>query len=333
MTWFKYLNNNVNLRVPESFEYIQPSLKRELSLSAPRDYIYKNDWLFVDMGNNEINKIYNKSSLKEDQNHSYVIIYEYDNLDPTKLSSTPAPTKTTMVNNIVYFQAVKDHKENYQMDGKYSLYYGQDYLKYIHATPYVKDNETKYDYIAISKELAESYDDDQNTPRLYDATPSNINLYQTVLTAESKNYYTLAFFNDGIDWKNSVSQKPGAKALANFSGPNVDLHAITGPSNGKIRIRIVSKQQSASDIEKIALDWTEIDCFSLTEQEVVIFNKTNLEYKDYNLEIEVLEDKNTLSTGKSIEITKVSFLKNMYITFGEQLINDTLVFTSLGGIR
>jgi hypothetical protein len=108
---------------------------------------------------------------------------------------------------------------------------------------------------------------------------------------------------------------------------------MTGPSNVKIKIRIISKQQGASDTEKIAVDWTEIDCFALTQQEVVIFNKTNLEYKDYNLEIEVLEDKNTLSTGKSVEITKVSFLKNMYIVLGEQQINQTLVFTSLGGIR
>lgn len=333
MTWFKYLSNDVDLNVLSSFEYIQPSLKRELSLSAPRDYIHKNDWLFVNIGNNEINKIYDKSSLKEDQNHSYMVIYEYDNLDPTTLSSTPAPTKTTIVDNIVYFQAAKDHKEDYQMDGKYSLYYGQDYLKYIHATPYVQSNKTKYAYIAISQELAESYDSDQNTPKLYDATPSNINLYQTVLTAKSKGYYTLAFFNDGIDWKDSISQKPGAKALANFSGPNVRVHAIKGPSNGKIKLRIVSKQENASDVEKIVVDWTEIDCFSLTEQEMVIFNKTNLEYKDFNLEIEVLEDKNTLSTGKSIHITKISFLKNMYITIGEQQINETLVFTSLGGIR
>lgn len=299
----------------------------------PRDYIYKNDWLFVNIGNNEINKIYDQSSLKEDQNHSYLVIYEYDSLDPTSLSSTPAPVKTTVVNNILYFQAAKDHNENYQIDGRYSLYYGQDYLKYIHATPYVQSNKTKYAYIAVSETAAKAYDAAQNTPKLYDATPSNVNLYQTVLTEKSNGYYTLAFFNDGVDWKESISQKPGAKALANFSGPNIKLHAITSPASGKIKIRIVSKQENATDVEKIALDWTEIDCFSLKEQEAIIFSTTSLEYKDYNLEIEVLEDKNVLSTGKSVHILKVSFLKNMYITLGEQEINETLVFTSLGGIR
>lgn len=249
------------------------------------------------------------------------------------LSSTPSPVKTTIVNNILYFQAAKDHKEEYQMDGRYSLYYGQDYIKYIHATPYVQNNKTKYAYIAIPNSLAEQYDSTPNAPMLYDATPPNVNLYQTVLTEKSKGYYTIAFFNDGIDWKDSVSQKSGAKVLANFSGPNIKISAIVGPSNGKIKIRIISKQEKSTDVEKIAVDWTEIDCFSLTEQEAVIFSKTNLEYKDYNLEIEVLEDKNVLSTGKSFHLKKISFLKNMYIDIGEQQINDTLVFTSLGGIR
>lgn len=304
-----------------------------MSLIAPRDYIYKNDWLFVNVGNNEINKIYNQSSFKQDQNHSYLVVYEYDGLDPTLLSSTPSPVKTTIIDNILYFQAAKDHKEEYQMDGRYSLYYGQDYIKYIHATPYVQNNKTKYAYIAIPNSLAEQYDNTPNAPMLYDATPSNVNLYQTVLTEKSKGYYTIAFFNDGIDWKDSVSQKPGAKVLANFSGPNIKISSIVGPSNGKIKIRIISKQEKSTDVEKIAVDWTEIDCFSLTEQEAVIFSKTNLEYKDYNLEIEVLEDKNALSTGKSFHLKKISFLKNMYIDIGEQQINDTLVFTSLGGIR
>jgi len=219
------------------------------------------------------------------------------------------------------------------MGGKYSVYYGQDYLKYIHATPYVQNNKTKYAYIAVSKTIAESYDNSQDSPKLYDATPTDVNLYETTLTEKSKGYYKLAFFNDGVDWKESVSQTSGAKAFASFSGPNLNIHAMIGPANGKIRIRIVSKQEKVSDIEKVVVDWTEIDCFALQEAKSVVFNTTNLEYKDYNLEIEVLEDKNVLSTGKSVQIIKVCFLKNMYITLGEQQLSNILVFTSLGGIR
>jgi len=333
MTWFKYLSSDNNLNSPSNFGYLQAPLKRELSLLAPREYIHKNDWLFVDIGNNEINKIYDQSSSKGDQNHSYLVVYEYDGLDPSSLDSTPSPVKTRVVNNILYFQAAQNHKQDYSMSGKYCLYYGQDYIKYLHATPYVQDNKTKYAYIAVPEVTAKLYDNLQNSPQLYDATPTDINLYQTVLEETSKGYYTLAFFNNGIDWKESVSQKSGAKAFATFSGPNLKINAMTGPSNGKIKIRIISKQEKATDIEKVIVDWTEIDCFALKEEKSVIYNKTNLEYGDYNLEIEVLEDKNILSTGKSVHIINISFLKNMRITLGEQQLSDTLVFTSLGGIR
>lgn len=300
---------------------------------SPRDYIYKNQWLFVDLGNNEINKIYNQSSIKQNENHSYLVIYEYENLDPYSLSSTPSPAKTTIINNILYFQAVKDHKADSVMDGKYVLYYADDYIKYIHATPYVENNKTKYSYIKSSEQKSIEYDNSQNSPKLYDATPSDVNLYQNSLTSKSEGYYKIAFFNDGIDWKDSVSQKAGAKLIANFSGPQIKIYAKVGPSYGKIKFRIVSRQESPTDVEEVSVDSTEYDCFSLLDEESVIFAKTNLEYKDYNLEIEVLEDKNPLSNSNKFEISKITFLKNMYITLNEQEISNTLVFVSLGGIK
>lgn len=304
-----------------------------MSLIAPRDYIFKNEWLFADLGNNEINKIFDQSSLKEDQNHSYVVVYEYPNSDQTSLSSTPTPTKTRIVDSIIYFQAVKDHKIDSELDGKYSIYYGQDYIKYLHATPYTENAQQKYSYIQLPLETSKSYDESQNTPQLYDATPSSIDLYQTNLNKKSNGYYKIAFFNDGIDWKDSVSQKVGAKALANFSGPKIRFYAKTGASYGKIKIRILSRQEKTTDVEKVSVDWTEIDCFSLEEKESIIYENINLDYKDYNLEIEVLEDKNPLSTDRNIEITKITFLKNMYIELQGQELNSELVFTSIGGVR
>lgn len=71
----------------------------------------------------------------------------------------------------------------------------------------------------------------------------------------------------------------------------------------------------------------------MEEKETTIYQKANLDYKDYNLEVEVLEDKNALSTGRNIEITKITFLKNMYIELQEQELNSELVFTSIGGVR
>lgn len=262
-----------------------------------------------------------------------MVVYEYQNDDQTTLGATPTPVKTTILNNIIYFQAVEDHNSDYALDGKYSVYYGQDYIKYIHATPYFENNKEKYTYIQTSTQTSEMYDGSQNAPVLYDATPSSVDLYQTTLTQKSDGYYKVALFNDGIDWKDLVSQKTGAKAIANFSGPNVRLHVKVGPSYGKMKIRIISKQEKKTDVEEVSVSGIDLDCFSLEEKESIIYQNSNLDYKDYNLEIEVLEDKNILSTGKSIEIVKITFLKNMYVELEGQEINQELVFTSIGGIR
>ena len=49
--------------------------------------------------------------------------------------------------------------------------------------------------------------------------------------------------------------------------------------------------------------------------------------------MQVLEDKNVLSTGNIISISKITFLKNMYIELEQQELNTELIFTSIGGIR
>ena len=85
--------------------------------------------------------------------------------------------------------------------------------------------------------------------------------------------------------------------------------------------------------ENIELDWYEIDCYSTEEKNTIIFQKNDLKYFDYILEIEVIEDKNILSTSNQILINKISFLKNLNLSFGNQNLNSDLSFKSIGGIR
>lgn len=158
-------------------------------------------------------------------------------------------------------------------------------------------------------------------------------MYQTEISRQSTGYYKLAFFNDGIDWVESQSTKTGAKCSCKFTGPNIKIFGSKGPSYGKLRLRIISTTYAQNEEEKIALDWTEVDCYSNAESNSVIFEKTDLDYLEYILEIETLEDKNILSTGKSIKINKVSFLRNFYLSLDKQEINPDLSFKSIGGVR
>lgn len=86
-------------------------------------------------------------------------------------------------------------------------------------------------------------------------------------------------------------------------------------------------------VESTILDWYEIDCYSTQEKEQVIFQKTDLDYSDYSLEIESLGDKNILSTSNQIKINKISFLKNFNFRIDDQIINPSLTFKSIGGVR
>ena len=65
----------------------------------------------------------------------------------------------------------------------------------------------------------------------------------------------------------------------------------------------------------------------------IIFQKNDLEYLDYSLEIETLSDKNILSANNQIYISKISFLKNFYFSLDDQEINPDLSFKSIGGLR
>jgi hypothetical protein len=240
-----------------------------------------------------------------------------------------SPTMTRIVDNILYFKSVKDHEKDKLPAGSYSIYYGSDNIKYIHATPI----GSNYGYIKYPQSTITSVESSPGYSIWYSATPSTINLYQTEISKTSTGYYKLGYFNDGVDWLNLKSTKPGAKIVGTFNGPRLRIHGLRGPDCGKIKIRITTKQVVTSDVEAIVLDWFEIDCFSLTEKETIIFEKTNLEYLEYNIEIETLEEKNILSTSSSVKVTKISFLRNFNLSLDNQIINPDLSFKSIGGVR
>jgi len=282
------------------------------------------------LGNKEINYVYNTSTLKVEQDHSYIVVYEgVKDLGV----DVPIPTTSVIKDGILYFKSVQSHEKDKRPIGEYSLYYGSDYIKYIHATPVTSGGNTISEYIKYPDVTINGQESSPGYSIYYSATPSSIDLYGTEINRTSSGYYKLAYFNDGIDWVDGVSTVAGAKAASTFSGPKIRIYGFVGPSYGKIQVRISTKQVLASDTEKIVLDWYTIDCYSDREKESIIFEKIDLEYTEYNIEIETLQDKNILSADSMIKISQITFLKNLYPTLQKQIINPDLSFNSIGGVQ
>jgi hypothetical protein len=258
------------------------------------------------------------------------VVYENSNVSTLEAST---PVVTRIVDGIMYFKAAKNHEANSLPDGTYSVYYGSDYIKYIHATPVTSNSVTSYEYVEYPNTVINSLEASPGYSPYYSATPPSIDLYDTEINKNSIGYYRLAYFNDGTDWVNNLSTKVGSKIVGTFSGPNIKITGAVGPGYGKCKVRITTKYESSEETENIVLDWYEIDCYSTEEKESIIFQKNDLEYLDYTLEIETLSDKNILSGNNQIYVSKISFLRNFYFSLDDQEINPDLTFKSIGGLR
>ena len=85
---------------------------------------------------------------------------------------------------------------------------------------------------------------------------------------------------------------------------------------------------------ELELDWTTVDCYNSAFQEnVLLYENNNLNYRDYNLELQTAADKNILSSGNNVKISSYSFSYNLYLTINKEQISDQAVFVSIGGIR
>jgi hypothetical protein len=83
----------------------------------------------------------------------------------------------------------------------------------------------------------------------------------------------------------------------------------------------------------VVTDWIEVDCYSSVNSETAIIDIDDLNYSEYNIEIETLSEKNTLSSGTNIYIKEIQFLRFFNLSLGEEELNPNLSFISMGGIR
>lgn len=168
----------------------------------------------------------------------------------------------------------------------------------------------------------------------FDLDPDNIQEYSYDATEDSQKEYKLAFYNNGLDWIDGKSQSIGAKAFGSFDGPKFRVIGKKGPNYGKFRIRIFSYYDNNSISKNVALDWTTVDCYASQESsDQILYLNTSLEYSKYIFEIEVISDKNVMSSSNSVEISKYQFFPNYKLTYDVEELNPNISFIKIGGIR
>lgn len=305
MSWFRYLKT-------EEGDFYYPYAKRVISKFTPNSLIAKDQWLFVDVSDLDIDYYYNDSLEKVIDESSYLVVYE------TSLESetgTGQPVACVIDDGILYFKAAEDHAADLETPKVYSIYYRTPNIRYMTT---LEDSDPQ-EYIITTAENG-----------LYNSDISEVDQTAYSVDLSATGYYNFSFINNSVDWVNGSTKVSGAKAYINFSGPNFELYGSKGPDFGKFRIKLVSFSNANDPTTKLELDWYIVDLYSSTFQEdVVLFSSQALPFKECSLELEVIYDKNILSSDYSVKLNRFEFSFNPYLKIGKELLFDQAVFSSV----
>lgn len=334
MSWFKFLKNTFDIyAATPTIEYIKAPVRRRVVIDDLKEDIDSGEIIYVDLGSKSINKYYDNSLSEQFSHDSYIVVYEDSVYEKYGIA-----VKSKVVDNIIYFQAAEQHLKNVKTSKYYSIYYGLKNIKYLQQldTTYLKQFETLQEGIELK--AYRQVDDVENvefTQGAYlDLDIANLQDYTYEATETSSKNFKLSLNNNGIDWKDNVSTKIGAKAMGIFDGPGFEIHGSKGSNYGKFRIRILSLDEDNNISKNISLDWTEVDCYnSSLNDAAILFSKSDLEYNRYIFEIETIADKNTMSKSNQVKIDKYMFSPNYKLTYEKEEFNPDLSFIRIGGIR
>lgn len=302
MAWFKYYDFDGN--------YIYPNLRKKIIFFELKENISKDSWIFLNVKDLDIDIYYqlNKTSSEFTQTptvdqDSYLVVYEDKSSEVFEFT----PVKTHIVNDILYFKAAEDHVKNMEIKKQYSLYY---------KTPGLK---------SIKKRTQDSfYQSCEETEAEFITSEEDVNTSADVRNINSNNYYNLSFINNESNWNAGVSKNTGASLMGTFTGPNIKIYCDKGPDYGKFKMRIISYDENANN--EIVLDWQEIDLYNqIKEENILVFSKTNLLFKNYFFEIISNYEKNILSSDGKINIKSYSFSLNNYLTLEKEEISSSLL--------
>lgn len=312
MVWFRYLKSTQSLGISSPNEnYSYPYLKRAIKKFTPKDTLPVGTWLFFDVSDLGIDNYLSSTLDVTIDSSSYLVVYEH----PTN-ENDYTPVKTVVHNNILYFQTAATHTANQEISKQYCIYYKTPNLRYVKPV----NNGGRNDYQVTSSALAS-----------YDVDFSEVNTGSYSVNLESTSFYNFSFVSG---WSDGMSTDQSAKLYLTFSGPSIYLYGSKGPSYGKLKLRIIGLPNSEYPTNNVDVDWIEVDCYQTSNQDnVLIYSKNNLSYRDYNLELQISNSKNILASSNSIKISSYSFSYNPYLEVETELITDSVAYVKIGGIR
>lgn len=312
MTWFKYLKSSETTNSStENTNYSYPYLKRLINNFKPLDTISSSSWVFIDIEDLEIDKYLNSSLQNVNDESSYLVVYE-----STTSEDNFQPVKSIIYNNILYFQVAEEHISNSNIQKSYAIYYKTPGLRYIKPV----NNGNKTSYQLTTQSLGQ-----------YHCQYSEVDLSSFDVGLNSNSFYNFSF---NSEWENGVSKNSSSFLTLTFTGPNIYIYGDKGSNFGKFKLRIFSLEGENSESPTLVQDWQIIDCYSsnnLLNQ--ILFQKNNLELRDYNLELQVLDDKNILSSNNVVKINSYSFTYNLYLQADIEQITQNTSFVVFGGVR
>jgi hypothetical protein len=321
MAWFKPLKNTYEIGAQEvSSNFIKIPMKRKVYINYLPNDVEAGEQMYVNLDSKFVNKYVNSSLQTVTDDYSYIVVYE-DSADDAVFM----PIKSRAVGSIVYFDAVEKIEKDTFYTKHYTIYYGITNIKFLEEITI--DDEVRYRKLAPEIIV-------QSEGTYFDLASVDIQEYSYDATEESLKDYKLALYNNGLDWIDGKSQVVGAKAFGSFDGPKFRIIGQKGPNYGKFRIRIFSYYDDNSISKNLALDWTTVDCHASEElSDQILYTNTTLEYSKYIFELEVLSEKNVMSSSNSIKISKYQFFPNYKLTYDIEEINPDISFVKIGGVR
>lgn len=316
MPWFSFLQST-DYATPN---LVYPPLKRIIDLDDLNGDIYAGDIVVVPLNGKKINKSFSSTLTEVQTPGSFIVVYE-DDADETFFQ----PVRSRIVEDNLYFEPYEQYLQGYLSSKYYAIYYGLNNLKYLT----LNDDQI---YQQIDTVSIESVEDGQ----YFELTEEESWLGSLrYVNLDSSEKYTLALYNNGIDWVDNRSQKIGAKAFGFFDAPLLSIYGTTGPDMGSFRIRILKMSGTNEFTKNIILDWQTVDCYGKeTVQYQELFQFTDFpDDGKYMFEIETVLTENSKSTSPDVIIDGYWFVPNYSLTIQKEQIYEGIAFIRIGGIK
>lgn len=128
MAWYRYLKyGETTSSTVISNNYQYPNVRRKIVFSNPLDDIDENTWVFVNLNELKIDKIFNSNLELETQNRSFLVVYHTDASDDYVYK----PVETMILGNLLYFSTAEKHFAEKPIQKNYYIYYKTKNIKNI----------------------------------------------------------------------------------------------------------------------------------------------------------------------------------------------------------